>query len=829
MNFRPLFTALLLLLCTTIFAQNAPSGINYQAVARDAKGQVLTNKTISLQISLFAGESGGKGTYSEIHRIKTNELGLFNLVVGKGEVTDGDFLQVPWSTMNVWMEIALDENGGNDFKTINASQLMAVPYAFHAATAGDLANGQNDDGTEKTAAFWKVNGNNLTFPGPHFIGTIDYLDFVFKTNSLERMRITKDGDINMANSLNVGIDINVGRDANIGRDVNIDRNLDVDNNANIDKDLTVGGIARFNNPAQSTTKDDGSVIVEGGVGVEKNLNVGGNTSLGGTLAVGGVLTVTNTTQSTTKDDGALVVEGGAGIEKNLNVGGNSGVTGNSTVGGTLGVNGIATFNNTTQSTTKDNGAVVIEGGVGIEKNLNVGGNSAVTGNSSVGGNATITGNTSTSTLSVSTSANISTKLTVNGLGLSGGDGSSAPYPLVVQGSNQGVWINVTGSRSTANNFVTFSDANGIQGRIEGQTLTELQGSTEYNRETTLFALSIAGFTADIVGLVAEGVAASATIIGIPEGVAIAAQVAASGIELAGIIIQRDGYISDVEGNVGVAYESGSGDYAEWLERSEQERDLQFGQIVGVRGGIVSLNTETADHFMVVSKSPIVLGNMPTPGEEAKYEKIAFMGQVPVRVVGAVAIGDYIIPAGNNDGYGIGVNPADMKLEDYACVVGVAWQATQDKPGSYVNVAVGINTNDLTRKMEEQQRQIAQLNQQVTGILAYLEGKGALPTANAPAIIAPQTQPAVIAQNQTRLGKTMTDPEFDRFIDERAPRLNLFYAELVKNMEAQGIDIKALPEVAAFFNDPIAAIKKARREANFETLWGNFDQKIKGKE
>lgn len=76
---------------------------------------------------------------------------------------------------------------------------------------------------------------------------------------------------------------------------------------------------------------------------------------------------------------------------------------------------------------------------------------------------------------------------------------------------------------------------------------------------------------------------------------------------------------------------------------------------------------------------------------------------------------------------------------------------------------------------------------------------------------------------------MTDPEFDRFIDERAPRLNLFYAELAKNLEAQGIDINALPEVAAFFNDPIAAIKKARREANFETLWGNFDQKLPAKD
>lgn len=823
MNFKHLLTAGLLLFSLTIFAQHMPSGINYQAVARNENGQVLTNKTISLQISLYAGETGGKGAYSEIHRITTNELGLFSLMVGKGEVVSGDFQQVPWSTMNVWMEMALDEKGGKDFETINATQLMAVPYAFFAGKAGDLSAGHNSDGTEKTAAFWKANGNDMTIPGPHFVGTLDAKDLVFKTTNLERMRITAAGVILINNSLNVGLDINVGRDANIGR------NLDVNNNANIDLDLTVGGIARFNNPAQSTTKDDGSVIVEGGVGIEKNLNIGGNASLGGTLAVGGVLSVTNTTQSTTKDDGALVVEGGAGIEKNLNVGGNSGVTGNSTVGGTLGVNGITTFNNTTQSTTKDNGAVVVEGGVGIEKNLNVGGSSSVTGNSSVGGNATITGNTATSTLSVSTSANVSTKLTVNGLGLSGGDGSSAPYPLVVQGSNQGVWINVDGSRSNANNFVTFSDASGIQGRIEGQTLTELQASSEYDRETTLFALSIAGFTADIIGLTAEAAAAAATVIGIPEGVAIGAQIAASGVELAGIIIQRDGYISDTEGNVGVAYESGSGDYAEWLERADQERDLQFGQVIGVKGGLVSLNTEAADHFMVVSKSPIVLGNMPTPGEEAKYEKIAFMGQVPVRVVGAVAIGDYLIPSGNNDGFAIGVSPSDMKLEDYGRVVGVAWQAVADKPGSYVNVAVGINTNDLTRKMVEQQRQIAQLNQQVTGILAYLEGKGALPTANAGAVLAPPVPQAAIVQNRTRLGKTMTDPDFDRFIDGHAPRLNAFYAELVKKMEAQGIDIQTLPEVAAFFNDPIAGIKKARREANFETLWGNFDQKIKDKE
>ena len=41
--------------------------------------------------------------------------------------------------------------------------------------------------------------------------------------------------------------------------------------------------------------------------------------------------------------------------------------------------GVVTFTDTTESTTKDTGAVVVDGGVGIEKNLNVGGAADITG------------------------------------------------------------------------------------------------------------------------------------------------------------------------------------------------------------------------------------------------------------------------------------------------------------------------------------------------------------------------------------------------------------------------------------------------------------------
>ena len=55
--------------------------------------------------------------------------------------------------------------------------------------------------------------------------------------------------------------------------------------------------------------------------------------------------------------------------------------------------GISTFSDTTDSTTKDNGAVVVEGGVGIEKSVNIGGNLYVAGVSTFIGEARFEGGT----------------------------------------------------------------------------------------------------------------------------------------------------------------------------------------------------------------------------------------------------------------------------------------------------------------------------------------------------------------------------------------------------------------------------------------------------
>ena len=131
----------------------------------------------------------------------------------------------------------------------------------------------------------------------------------------------------------------------------------------------------------------GDLYIRDDISLDANLNILGIATIG-TLNVSstsGINTIDSTVQSSSKDTGALVIEGGVGIEKNLFVGGGAEVTGITTITGALDANssaeiaGITTVQDTTDSDSKDTGALIVEGGVGIEKNLRVGAGLSVAG------------------------------------------------------------------------------------------------------------------------------------------------------------------------------------------------------------------------------------------------------------------------------------------------------------------------------------------------------------------------------------------------------------------------------------------------------------------
>jgi hypothetical protein len=303
--------------------------------------------------------------------------------------------------------------------------------------------------------------------------------------------------------------------------------------------------------------------------------------------------------------------------------------------------------------------------------------------------------------------------------------------------NNGISIQVgRNTPNTQNNFITFRNANGNNvGRIEGQTLSEWHNNFEFIFETTFFALD-EGLT------IAQAVAAG---LSLPPDIA---EAAVAGIEGAIIAAHYATWEIHMDDEVGVAYESGNGDYAEWLLKSNPNEKFSYGDIVGVIGGKISKDLTKASHFMVISKAPMVLGNMPEDGKADLYEKVAFLGQVPIKIRGRAAIGDYIVASELNDGFGFAVNPKNITLDQISRIAGMAWSESNGVNGfSYVNAAIGINVNDLTPKVKQIETENETLKTTVNGLIAYLQEKD--PSFKLPSLL---TKPADIV-NQT---KSVTD-------------------------------------------------------------------------
>ena len=123
-----------------------PQGISYQALARNAEGQIMADKEVSLRMTILGDR--GQRVYVENHRAQTNTLGLFRLIIGTGTSVFGSFYEINWSTGSfaLRVEMALENEVGYQF--MGESTLYSVPFAFHARSAEQVDDADADPRNE---------------------------------------------------------------------------------------------------------------------------------------------------------------------------------------------------------------------------------------------------------------------------------------------------------------------------------------------------------------------------------------------------------------------------------------------------------------------------------------------------------------------------------------------------------------------------------------------------------------------------------------------------------------------------------------------------------
>ena len=648
-------------------------GLSYQAVILNPKsrelpgvnssGNIFPNKSLSVRFTIL--NSVGEIDFQEVHNTKTDAYGLINLIIGQGSPILGSWKKIFWNgtSKDLKVEIKLDDV----YLELSKQPLLYVPYAHYR----DL-----------------IATGDLTVSG--------------KVSFFGDLKV--DGDTNL-NTLTVDGATNLKSTLNVDGATTINNSLTVLGKTDLQDDLVVNGTTDLNKRLWvnngSPTKLTGTLDVDGITNLNKAFNVNNSspTKLTGTLNVDGVTNINNTfnvnNSSPTKLTGTLDVDGVTNLNNAFNVNNSSPTK----LTGTLDVDGAATINNnlTVSGNTALKGDLVVDGTTDLNKRLWVNNSSPtkLTGTLDVDGATTI-----------NNISNLYGQVTINAA-VTGGDTDYNAYPLRVQGSDQGIAIKLNpATPNTDNNFITFFNGGGnAVGRIEGQTAGDVASDPQYIFDlATMTAETVAAGVN--VGLSALPVVSGGLIV--TTGVC-AGCIAIAAADLVLATANLAAFNAFAFSNLGVTYQSGSADYAEWLERVNPNEKIAAGDIVGVNGGKISKYTSNAQQYMVISTKPAILGNMPMTGKEYLYEKVAFLGQIPVKVRGIVMSGDYILPSGLADGTGIAISPNDIKPEQYKEIVGIAWSASIMNNGiSIINMAIGLNNNDVANLAVRQEKKITDL-------------------------------------------------------------------------------------------------------------------------
>jgi hypothetical protein len=234
----------------------------------------------------------------------------------------------------------------------------------------------------------------------------------------------------------------------------------------------------FLNTVDSSSTTTGSATFAGGMGIAKKLYVGdsltvlGNTALGDSRTVD-THTVTGATTINVPDDTAIAFEVKENTQPFITV-----VTTNGSESVTIDTTPKLLVKNTTDSSTKDTGAVIVEGGVGIEKNLTVGVD-----------------------LTVDRDANIKRNLDVDGdVNIDGGDltTGAATFNLLdttattVNAFGAATTIDIgaaTGTLTINNAQVVFNSTDSIKipvGNTADRDQTPVAGQIRYNSQLSTF-------------------------------------------------------------------------------------------------------------------------------------------------------------------------------------------------------------------------------------------------------------------------------------------------------------------------------------------------------
>jgi hypothetical protein len=159
---------IVLLLCISAsqsIAQNS-NGIFFQAVARDNFSNPAKDRNIYVESSIIQTTVNGTKVLVELHKTKTDAMGVFNITIGNGQRTGGSstsIATIDWSKGPFYLnlKIAITPFSASDswdyskeLVDIGTTSFGAVPFAFYSASSAKVSDKLDATDTTKMLAVY---------------------------------------------------------------------------------------------------------------------------------------------------------------------------------------------------------------------------------------------------------------------------------------------------------------------------------------------------------------------------------------------------------------------------------------------------------------------------------------------------------------------------------------------------------------------------------------------------------------------------------------------------------------------------------------------------
>ena len=117
-----------------LLSSQIPQGFNYQAIVRNAAGEVLQDKTLKITVAIKTGLTGGTVIREEYHDVTSNQFGLVTFAVGSGTYVSGpatSFDLIDWKAQPLYLKTTVEYPVGT-VTEMGTAQILSVPYSLVA-------------------------------------------------------------------------------------------------------------------------------------------------------------------------------------------------------------------------------------------------------------------------------------------------------------------------------------------------------------------------------------------------------------------------------------------------------------------------------------------------------------------------------------------------------------------------------------------------------------------------------------------------------------------------------------------------------------------------